>query len=657
MEGKYKRNVVGHSRSHSEIMYKTYEARAVLYKHASCQATSDLNCDVIVPIMFCTMFSPSCEASVQVDLPLRTSINVSISAPTSVPSLNTPSKESERIPEDQTVSRKRRVHSKSKAIKERSMKYSRRARDKASPEQALSDSQEFDYASPPSPEQDYIDNDPDNSEFSSDNDVTFWKKVGKCRKQKLQASSAFEFPLKYPPHISSLKYDKSKGSSGSSQILIKSCESQQATLSREGDSKLDEANSSVMEAGGDDDWITDDEVDEEELENIDIEMAFKREYKERRLPRNTKEKNFMCDICGKQYSKHNLLRKHVVRHHKEEDGAKLFPYSCQHCENVYITERQLLHHQKQPPRPCEVCGVIFKCIGLLWPHRRDHNSVCQVCDKAFSGRNSLVQHMKIAHQEKNIPCPKCDKMFSFESFKNQHIAKAHPEKPLPYQCDKCDFSAMKKVSVKIHQKKAHTAKPPQYTCKDCNSKFTCEASYNTHVENHISRRSIVCHLCSQRFISDEEIQVHMKSNHKPSTNKNNEENTLSSPLYNGELQYSCGVCNIIWSDEKQLTQHMQQFHYMDIETPRDIKVEIEHVEAPEASLGSGSGVQAVNNGDSNPQNSDWLIKNEPTTLKFSTGLDCSDGESALLMPATAVPPNINMVDINGVHYHVIKGSQ
>lgn len=153
MEGKYKRNVVGHSRSHSEIKYKTHASRAVLYKHASCQATSDLNCEIIVPIMFCTMFSPSCEASVQVDLPLRTSINVSICAPASVPSVNTPSKVSERTPQDQTVSRKRRVHCKSEAVKEWSKKYSRKARDKASPERALSNSQDFDDSSPPSPEQ------------------------------------------------------------------------------------------------------------------------------------------------------------------------------------------------------------------------------------------------------------------------------------------------------------------------------------------------------------------------------------------------------------------------------------------------------------------------------------------------------------------------
>lgn len=154
MEGKYKIAVLGHSQSDSEIIYKTSETGTVLYKHASCQATSDLNCEVIVPIMFCTMFSPFCEASLQVDLPLRTSISVSISPPTSVPSLNIPSKVSERIPEDHFASnKKKRRQSKIKACKEMGMKINRKDRDEVSPKQVHSDSQELGYASSPSPEE------------------------------------------------------------------------------------------------------------------------------------------------------------------------------------------------------------------------------------------------------------------------------------------------------------------------------------------------------------------------------------------------------------------------------------------------------------------------------------------------------------------------
>lgn len=150
MEAKYNMVVDRDSEPESEIIYKTNEARTVLYKHASCQATSDLSCEVIVPIMFCTMFSPFCEASLQVDLPLRASISVSTN-PTSVPSLNIPRKLSERIFNEQsTPSEKKKGQSKTTAIEKRSTKFYRKARHEASPDRMHSGCSEADYESSPS---------------------------------------------------------------------------------------------------------------------------------------------------------------------------------------------------------------------------------------------------------------------------------------------------------------------------------------------------------------------------------------------------------------------------------------------------------------------------------------------------------------------------
>lgn len=153
MEGKSKIEVTGLSESDSEIICKTGEAGTIVYKHASCQATSDLNCEVIVPIMFCTMFSPICEASLQVDLPLTTSINVSISHPPAVPSVNIPSKSSKRLPQDQTVSSMKMKHYKSKSMKELGIKFYKEDGDEVSPEGVYPDSPGVGCASSSSPEE------------------------------------------------------------------------------------------------------------------------------------------------------------------------------------------------------------------------------------------------------------------------------------------------------------------------------------------------------------------------------------------------------------------------------------------------------------------------------------------------------------------------
>lgn len=62
--------VVGELESDTETTFKTNNKRTVINKHAACQTASSVTSGVLVPIMFCTLFSPICEASVQVNLPL-----------------------------------------------------------------------------------------------------------------------------------------------------------------------------------------------------------------------------------------------------------------------------------------------------------------------------------------------------------------------------------------------------------------------------------------------------------------------------------------------------------------------------------------------------------------------------------------------------------
>lgn len=47
----------------------------------------------------------------------------------------------------------------------------------------------------------------------------------------------------------------------------------------------------------------------------------------------------------------------------------------------------------------------------------------------------------------------------------------------------------------------------------------------------------------------------------------------------------------------------------------------------------------------------------PTTGDFSTHFGRSNGKSALLVPTSAVSPNVIIMEVNGVQYHVIRESQ
>ncbi|MPC32429.1 Myoneurin [Portunus trituberculatus] len=229
-------------------------------------------------------------------------------------------------------------------------------------------------------------NEPEDTEYSSDDDLAFWQKMKKRSKQRLKKSYRKKLFHKYFPDQSS-----SKNSPVNSQ-------KDQNSLSTKEGNKTSNKVSSVVK-GSEDDWITDDEEDDEDDENIDL--AFKREWEEKRLPPNTKEKNFVCSICGKAYSKSSFLRTHIVRKHKEHEEAKRYPHFCQHCRKVYLREKDLMKHKQQFRGPCEICGVVLGCSDLFWVHRRDHDSICKYacgfCNITLVSNEDISQHMHKYH--------------------------------------------------------------------------------------------------------------------------------------------------------------------------------------------------------------------------------------------------------------------
>ena len=92
--------VVGQLGSDTEAILKTSETGTVVYKHVACQATSIHASEVSVPIMFCTMFFPICEASTQVNLPLTSCFKDFNRPPAVIQSFSTKNRESEPKPLD-----------------------------------------------------------------------------------------------------------------------------------------------------------------------------------------------------------------------------------------------------------------------------------------------------------------------------------------------------------------------------------------------------------------------------------------------------------------------------------------------------------------------------------------------------------------------------
>jgi len=91
-----------------------------------------------------------------------------------------------------------------------------------------------------------------------------------------------------------------------------------------------------------------------------------------------------CSYCGKQFATVRYLKRHVRIH----TGAK--PFSCGHCSKEFMWHAQLKRH-------------------LLTSHNEGTWFTCHICQRKFSRKCYLKQHMPRHGDVKQYVCDECPK--------------------------------------------------------------------------------------------------------------------------------------------------------------------------------------------------------------------------------------------------------
>lgn len=128
-----------------------------------------------------------------------------------------------------------------------------------------------------------------------------------------------------------------------------------------------------------------------------------------------KEDRFICETCGKEFQRSDLLTDHMKIHRRQK------PYTCDQCEMKFAKPSYLKIHLRRHagdrPFPCDQCEKRFFDIYDLRVHQRDHTGerpyMCSECGKGFKRIYILNKHKRTHSKEKPFQCSVCGKAYKY----------------------------------------------------------------------------------------------------------------------------------------------------------------------------------------------------------------------------------------------------
>ena len=258
----------------------------------------------------------------------------------------------------------------------------------------------------------------------------------------------------------------------------------------------------------------------------------------KKLHEGLNQREFQCEFCtqvqstsGKSsitFSSFQILDEHCKKNHDKKLPA---PFLCQICNETFIIEEGLFHHQK---------------------HKHSHEIStykCDECDWEFFSKGLKVIHDSLYHdlsKSKLYSCKYCPEVaFSIDEIMNHHNT-YHELHHLPFFCcEICEFVTPKKPEAINHMKDEHNIDEYRpYKCKQCNASFLDIRNHTRHVVNSHYQQTVNCKECGKELKPGSLLQ-HMKSVH---SNTGQERN------------FVCHICGYSGRKQMDLTKHSHQLN-------------------------------------------------------------------------------------------------
>ena len=235
------------------------------------------------------------------------------------------------------------------------------------------------------------------------------------------------------------------------------------------------------------------------------------------------EKRHFCEFCGAGFISHTYLLRHMASHTDD--------FKCEFCEKKFGSKNALRQHiVKCKPDivsdkkyadelfPCDQCDKVFSRKATLLNHMKLHSGdfKCETCKKCFSSIFTLERHTAEGNCEEpsedtedgKYPCKECDRVFNKKGRLNLHVAQDHTEMAL--FCTMCEKSYVKKEDLLKHMiecaAKVQAKREGRIQCVFCDEHFTDPVKFRHHFQEHT--HPFKCDKCSKMFLRQTGLDNH-----------------------------------------------------------------------------------------------------------------------------------------------------